>query len=500
MSVRDVLGLEPLAVAQDYLGSTDENTRRHTIAQRIALFENDSGAIMREEINRIFTHEVVRQRVDPFVELCGANALMRRIVDETCRHTYSPGPRRILDRKRDTDAYFRLARDVEMDSKMSQAMHLAMVTNKVFVHPRWLPRHEEVILDILTPDMVHVVPDPDDKLRPLAIIYDAPVNGEKSWIYWDAAETFRIDANRAIQGDIDENVLGELPFVEINYRPRWGTYWDITSGLDLYQAQKSINFLLLLSLKHLKSHGFKQIVIQGETETMEPNQTLDEESALIAPDGTTLSTIDIKGDASHYLALADSIAMSVAANYGLSRERMNSKASEAASDVALMERRREQIAIAAKAERKLLGLMAKISARLPDADLRLPEDAKYKTLDFGELQAQLSLKDTVELWDRLERMDILTKLDLIMTWNREIENETEALAKLKRNIELRGVSVEMERALNAPNDRTNEGPGLDPEENGRRGGQAKEPEQVGLRPGNGVRGVKQGNRASVTDA
>lgn len=486
MGIRKVLGEEPIAAAKKAVNLHAEQNRRGWARKRVQAYQDDLKPLMHEVINRTFQDREIREQVRVFLEIGATNSMFRRIVNEVCRHTYRPGPRRKLSKVAANKTLQALLPSRQMDSRMGLAMDLAQAGNTSFLYPR-IVRDERIALDVLSADMVTVIPDPDDPLEPLAYVLDSvDSKGKIGRVIWDDEQVTKVDSywNPV---SVLPNDSGVIPIVPVHRYERWGTFWDTTTGSALFNACLAVNFLELMSLRLLKTQGFRAVVLQGDTMKLPNTLVLDDGVALPLPEGVTATTLDLKSDANHFRSEQEGIMYTAAANYGLNRERLNAKAEQAASEVSLLEHRREQIDVAARAEHALLKVLPAVSRGLTDSSLHLPDDVTYDTLDFGELEAKLSLKEQIDLWDKMESMGMLNILEIILAQNPEMRDEEEALERYKENLDIRAMRVQMERELNAPKQGPLGDAGQSPEDNG------------SLPQGNGVRGEEQGNSPGQVD-
>lgn len=483
MGVRDVLIQEPAELVRRLARDPAEMVRRARARARAALLRDDIETLLRNAVHAVFEDDVTRRRVSSYIPLVGAGSQFRKIVEDVNRHTYSPAPTRELERERDTVAYTNIAKQTRMNQTLGLAMTLSYATNLTFVWPRYIPRLKTFLLQNITPDMVSVVPDPDDPLRELAVIVDMgqSEHDQQHRMFWDDEEVVLFDGKfNLIQKW--ENPYGRLPFVPIHRRERWGCYWDTTSGRDMLSGTLLEAFSELLAIKFLKSQGFKQIVISGETELVPEDQVLDEESALIAPENTSMNTLDLSGDARRFIELAESIANKLGAGHGLSKERLNAEAKDAADDTSLMERRQERITQAVELEHSLLEMWGSVSTQHHDESYRLSGDASFSLLDFGDLESRLSLSEQIKLWDKMERLGMISVPEMILANDPEVSTLAEAMEKYQWRMSIREERIELERQIGgAP-----EAPLLDDPDHEQKPAAAK-----GLPPGNGVRGYAQ---------
>src|SRR6185436_1601247 len=134
-----------------------------------------------------------------FVPLVASQAIFKRAVNEVARTAYMVPPTRRLNPPSQQDTFAALADEININDVMDRGVRMAVACNASFLVPRYVPRFERIIVDVVPPDVVTVIPDPDDPLCMLAFIYDKSVwnSAKKQWVtwrvYWDDTITFQFD-------------------------------------------------------------------------------------------------------------------------------------------------------------------------------------------------------------------------------------------------------------------------------------------------------------------
>lgn len=469
MGLYEVLGRNPVEVASAAVQDQSERERRRLAREMMDLYQDNREHILMTEIERSFKSSEVKERLAPFVRMACSHSLVKRVVDEIAKHTYNPAPTRFFKKTEDSEAYNGLAEEMRLNAKMDLAVRIARASNHAFLFPRISDRFGAV-LDVMDASQVTVIPDPGDPCRPLALIYDTAVGDETWYVYLDDTITFTFSLTdkglAEVKIPVRDHGAGMLPVVCIKLRETWGGFWDSTSGRDLRNAQVAVDLLTALTLKLHKSQGERQIVVQGDTMGMATEQVLDGESVFVAQDGTSVTTLDLVTNATHYTDTINGIILSISAAYGISKNRLNAEGvNDPAGDVALLERRAETIRVFTEAEHKLVKIMRVLSQKHPEFKLSSEPDF---AIDFHEMEVRMSLKDQVEIWDLLEKHALHSPVDSIRALNPEITSDDEAWAEFERNLEHRGRKIRLLRELNAPEDAAND-PGKSPQDNGAMG-------------------------------
>ena len=496
MGVEAVLGINPVTLARDVtpgLGSTiaasDERVRRQESNDRRLLYQDRPESVVRKLVKQVFDDPTVIARMMKFVPLVASQAIYKRAVNEVARTAYMIPPTRTMKPPGQQDTFAALAEEIDINDVMDRGVRMAVACNASFLVPRYVPRLERIIVDVVPPDGVSVIPDPDDPLKMLGFIYDKQVwdPNRKSWVtwrvYWDDKITFQLDdagSVRPFPGQTTALVnhgYRRIPVVAIHAVERYGEYWNYSTGRDLLNAQLSCSLLMLLSLRKLKAQGFRKLVIGGDIQGFPKGQIFDEEAAIVAPDGTSVTDLASEADAGNYMALMETIKQDAAANRGLSRSRMNAEGPAPGDDLGLMEQRSEVIKFARTAEMELLDVLQMISSK--HHPLFQLADGVEMSIDYGEIPHRMDRKAVLEIRDIEKKQGTRNVLDDIMEDNPEILTQDEASEELDRNIKIQSEWVKKIRALNMANDASAGKPGLTPQQNGANGPAVRDGEKTG---------------------
>ena len=486
MGVEAVLGVSPVSLARDLIpglgnttASSNERVRRQEAQDRRLLYQDRPETVVKRLVSSVFDDATVRARMMKFVPLVASQAIFKRAVNEVARTAYMVPPTRHITPAAQQETFAELAMEIGLNDVMDRGVRMAYATNASFLLPRYVERLGRIVVDVIPPDIVTVIPDPDDALAMLAFIYDKQVwnHEKKQWstwrVYWDDEVTFQFDdagAVRPFKGQTNPIVhhgYRRIPVTAIHAAERYGEYWNYSTGRDLLNAQLSCSLLQLLSIRKLKAQGFRKLVVEGDITGFPKGQVFDEEAAILAPDGTRVTDLASEADASNYMALMDSIKQDAAANRGLSRARMNAEGPAAGDDLGLMEQRSEVIKFMRPAEMDLLDVMQMISSEHHPVH-QLAEGVTM-TVDYGEIPHRMDRKAVLEIRDLEKKQGTRNVLDDIMEDNPEIQSEAEAMEELDRNIEIQSQWVEKIRALNMSTTASAGEPGQSPEENGKLG-------------------------------
>lgn len=464
----EILGTDAAAAVMAVVSSPTEAARRAAIRRRVWLYRDHYQPILRQHISEIFVEPTVQHRLQPFVPLVGGTSFLKRICDELARPLYAREPvRRVLLPGQPIDspaaapaqeAYSALAREMCLSAQLDVAARLLVACNAVFLFLRYVGG-VGLCCDVLTPDLVSVVPHPSCPTRALAIAYtvaESPNGRPLKYVVWDNRRYFELDRTGSMSRLTPHN-LGRMPFVEIHRRGRLGTYWDSTTGSDLEAATLFAMLMDLITARKLKAQSHIQLAYSGESDGFVKDQVSDEESILMSNGGGTLIPINLESDPSALLNAKLATETTVASNYGISRERLNQKTGDVGEDVALKERVAELAHAMVHAEHDVFEIVKSVSAEHPVHSI--PAEATL-LVDLGQLHNRVDRKTQLDIRREEKSQGIRSAVDDVLEDNPEFcGNRTLAMAFIREKMGEEAIVVEARRTLNAPADASPDTPG-----------------------------------------
>ena len=458
-------GANPMKWANDAI--REDMNRRNICRRRVLLYRDASEELIKEEVRKIFRDPTVQRLLEPFARLAASQNLFKRVVDTISSPIYAVPPVRRLDPEGEQDGFEDLSKQVRLNETMDLAARLLNACNHVFLYTRWIESLQRVVINAITPDMMVVIPHPDDCLTAIAYIYQRQVRSADGkylshWVYWDDEITFEINHDGNLASAPVLHGLPAMPFVAIHRRERWAHYWDDTTGEDLVSAAISCAILNLLSIRKLKVQGFNQLVVQGDLPGFPKGQIMDVQSAIVAGPGISVTSLQNEATAENYLTLLDAIKTDAAASRGISRARLNQEKAAGSDDVGLDEERASMVRIMLRAEHDQFEVLKMVYPGLS-------ADAQIANVDFAEVTERTDKKNLLEIWDLMRKMGLRNVLDDVKALNPEIRTDGEATDELARNIAITSKWVEAMRALNMAHDVQAGAPGQNAQQNGAMG-------------------------------
>jgi hypothetical protein len=474
MGVRDVLGVNPVELVNSLISSANVKgmDRRRSSQHRVDLYYDNGGNVLREKMAPLFQYLADRRRVrvEAFATFSSALSIFRRVVNEIATPVYNPPPLRVVMQadgatvdEAGNAAYFEVCKAARLNQRMDLAVRLMQATNDVILHPKWSTTLGRLVVDIITPATCEVIPHPDDPSVMLGIAY---LKEGGTWAYWDDREAFEVNKAGAVSFVLPASQHpGFLPFVEVHARERLSAFWDGDTGNDLVNAQMTVGLLLAQALRLHHTQGHTALAVNGSPKEFPRDQLLDPEAPIFAGENNSLSVLHNPADPGAHLRTADVIAMTAAANYGLSRERMNANATQATDHAAMYERRYETVQVMAEAEGRLFDMIRKVlGAALPvAADARL-------AVDFMDVSSKGDRETQLKVREQERHMGVRSVLDDVLEDNPELGSDREAARKFADGkLEEEAWYVERRRSLNISGDAGPSNPGQTPEQNGAMG-------------------------------
>ncbi len=448
----------------------DDAARRGVFRDRVSLYRDDYETILRALISSVFPNSAAL--LDPLIPLVGGTSLVKRIADELARPLYAEPPQRRVTTpdggSQAQEAFNALAEEMELNERMDTLARLLVPCNTAFLMPRYV-EGVGMCLDVITPECVSVVPHPDVPGIPLSITYDAGWDSQGKavkYVTWDNKQTFTLYGSGRERGDMKPHDFGLIPIVDVHRRGRFGGYWTlaISTGKDLVSSAKLDMVLDLVNVRKVRAQSHIQLAFTGDSDGIAKGQILNELSILMVQGNGQLSPIDLQSDPTAILKLKEASETTLAANYGISRDRLNQRTGAPGDDVGLHERVAELAHVLVRAELALFKVLKQVSREHPK--YKIPEDAEL-SVDLGQIHNRVDRKTQLDVRKIERSMGIRSGVDDVLEDNAEFGGDR---ARAKKYIEEKMLEeaaiVEMRRALNIPDDVTVDEPGQNAKDNG----------------------------------
>lgn len=488
MGVRSVLQVDPVKLFWDTINSTEDRLRREQAAQRMRLYRDNSEGALRAQFQRIFQSWDRRRRVEAFSSISTALSLFKRIVNEVSAPVYNPPPTRFLRQPAAQVVFERIRKKTRLDKRMDLLTRVATACGTAALMWRVNPRLG-MLADIMGPHSYTVIPDPDDATRELGLAYRrmVQVNGraEEHWVCWDDELAFELGPHGEVVGPGIGRASGHpgvMPFVTVHMLERTSAdYWEATSsGSDLEAAHKALGYLIAMTFRGHHTQGHMQMAIDGDPANYPRGQILDAENPHFSGAGNSTSTVFNPWDPSSNLKTVEFIITTVAANYGVDRERLNAKMDGPASGVALLERRAETLETMYEAEVRSFALLEPLSRADADPEMRLPEGAELEDIAYPDLSAKVDR--ATQLANRREerKLGYRSVVTDVLEDKPELEGDrARAKKEIERDMEDEAWYIELRRNKGIDTNASATEPGQSQQENGAMGSKVRDREMTG---------------------
>lgn len=496
------MGLELLApdaeawarLVHEHVASAKEQARRAEACKRVKLYRDDFAQLIAYRFSTIFKSAVYK-RIEPLIPLLGGTSFLKRVSNETGRPLYARAPMRRVVIKHDRpvdaepngpdpavraaqEAYAALCKEMQLDACMDTAARLITACGAVFLCVRYVESLGRLHLDVVTPDMLSVIPHPEAPTVPLAIAYVTKWLNDQPFehVVWDDKRYFSV-AKGALLGEPTDHDFGVIPWVDIHLPGRTNEYWQPTINADLVSQDEQSKLFDLVGVKKIKTQSHLQVSYIGDSAGFVKGQVLDEESVLHA-EGGAINVLNFESDPSKVLAAKLAAESAVAANHGLSRDRLNQTTTAASDDAGLQERVAELASVFVPAEVRLFGIVRVISREHDTWKGAIPDDANL-LVDLGQLHNRVDRKTQLDIRREETSRGLRSRVDDVLEDNPEYAGDREqAMQHLREKAAEEAVVVEQQRALNAPADADAEKTGQDPAANGAMGSKVRDGEMT----------------------
>lgn len=448
--------------------------RREAIAQRLRLYRDDGRADFERLIDLVFDDAEVRKQRRTMIDVASEQNVTRRIVDEVASLYDQAAVRKLADVAA-TDELREVVLALEVDEVMQQAQRLLFLCNEILL---WRTRTgTSDRLNVVTPDTFDAVPDPADRLTPIAFLIDcAPsVVAEgvdrarlPHWELWD--DTYRylisgtgelVDAAGNPTSEPIEHGLGRIPGVLFHKSKPVDRLLDSRPGSDIVSAHLGVGLLNVMIMRLSKSQGERQPVLQGPLAQMAAGQKFDGETPIALPPDVFASMLDSRTDPSHYIEAKREKISAVAQSYGMSYEQFT-YAGAAESGKAYAVRRQKLTELRNEQRRRAL-----VNERLLVVLLGFSPDGMR--VDFQEQTIPLDAAEELSLLRELMKLGLDSPVKYYMRKNPDA-SRADAIAAIRENLTEYAIVILAVRSLNAPLGGDADNAGQSPQQNGAKGG------------------------------
>lgn len=438
-----------------------EKARNARHALRDDLYRDGGDDHMLAVIADVFENRQVKEKRQRMIPHAKFSNCLKRIVGELSTVYAEPAIRKVGGDEANQARYAALVKAMGLDEQLGVVNEMLNLHRALIVGPRIRTNADgsrEMTLDIATPSTVRALVLPHDKtcvvgwlIRVDMPLVRNPWGARPGWVLWTDHETMYLtDEFVPIEGSHVEHGIGMSRWVPINYSAvAIPGFWPGREGEDLVSARVTEWLADILMIKETKSNT-KQPIISGDTTTMARAQAADSETPIEAPEGVSVSTVDMGTDPDMFIRASDHILERAGNNYGLSMAALKHQGVQSAEARELMlapvrERRGKQEKIFRRFEERLAVVMAAVARQYAP---ELAFDPEGWRIDFGEIRVALSKKDRLDIYDRERKAGFTNPVAFMMEENPDLTAE-QALDELVANVEVVTMHTELMRPLMA---------------------------------------------------
>lgn len=446
----------------DHYNNAAEVERRDRHARRNVLYADGGCEYMCGVIDSVFQDPEVRELRKSWVKHARFSNSLKRIVNEGSTVYSEPAQRSVGGGAENEAKYAAALSDSCIDEVMDYANRMLNLHRAILIGPRVRVEDDgrrSVTLDVVTPDNVFAVVDPNDATRVIAwgirVAYRSAraawPEGVPAWNLWNASESWLLNKDMMPIGAPKPHGLGVNPWIGVTYHAESiPGYWPGEEGEDLVAAQVAIWMSNVLLLKETKS-ATNVPVLSGDVSTMERGQAADSERMLHAPEGVSVSSIDMSMDTATFTRAGDHALERVGNNHGMSMGTLTHQGTQSAEARELMleplrQLRRKQI----KTLRRVEGRVAKLTSQIVAVDAPdLAFDVVRFACNFGEPQALTDESTRLAVFEKKKALGLTSVVEYYIAFIDPDATPDEAFAAIANNITIEENRIIMMRKLMA---------------------------------------------------
>lgn len=419
-----------------------ERQRNSRHALRDELYRDGGDAFMTSFLAEVFDDPLVLRKRRALVPFTKFSNSLKRIVGEMSTVYAEPAKRTVGGSEDNQARYAAVVEELVLDEQMDVVNQLLNLHRALFIGPRVRVNADgtsEVVLDIATPAQARVVVSPVDRTKILGVLIRvdmpmvrSPWQQRPAWQLWTDHETMFLDDRfNVVDGTIVEHGIGVNRWIPISYSAATlPGFWPGEDGQDLVAARMTEWLADVLMVKETKSNK-KVPIVSGDATEMARNQAADSEVPIQAPEGVSVTTVDMGTDPAPFIATSDHALQRTGSNHGLSMGALTHQGVQSAEARELMlapvrERRRKQIKIFRRVERALAVVLSAVLRRYDPARAF---DVEGWKIDFGETQVTMSKRERLEIFERERAAGLTSTLRFKLAENPDLSPD-EAMAEM----------------------------------------------------------------------
>lgn len=432
--------------------------KRHRV--RDAFYRDGGLEEMREVVRGAFADPKLVSRVCRMLPLAQFSNPTKRIVGELATVYAEPAKRKVGGSDANQAAFTAIASAASLDEQMDKACHAFNLHRAILIGPRVRVASDgspEIVIDVCSAANARPVMHPNDNTQVagwLTRIQYRTIRGASmrtpAWLLTTDHEWEALDEKmQPIAGTYEAHGLGVNRWIPITDCLHAPDFWPGDDGEDLTAAHKATWLIEALMVKETRTAS-RVPVIQGDTSTMARGNGMDSAEMMEAPEGTTITTVEIGTDIKVYMDAADHSLERAGNNYGLSLAALKHQGTQSAEARELMlapvrDRRGRQVKIFRRAEAQLARTIAAVLAKYAPAAAFTVE---AWSIDFGEARVQLSRKERLDLFLAMRGANLADSVEFLMAEDPDLTAE-QAWAEILEHVRVETMREIATRPLKA---------------------------------------------------
>lgn len=448
-----------------------DQARQQEAQDKLDLYMDDFEQIIKIKMAELF-HPETYDRLKWHVNQ--SQNIIKRVINEIST-IYRGEPTRVTDPE--SSRYNDLIAATGLNVTMKKINRYTNLLNETLLKIGF--RDNQIVYDIITPNICTVVQNRKDPTQPDAIVYEVTrsqtVGDPKIYYhYWSLDGDYIIynqdyKEEEIIYDHLDpalppypyidpETKRPILPFVIFHKQEPDYTFWDEDTGRDLYNATVATAIKMSLLDYYFKTGSFKQIYMIGDKTDVPAKQTLDPLTILIGSgENASIGVLDREVDLEQ---LKDSIIFQINTiinNYGISADQYSLSVAEMSGRAlkirnrGLFEIRNEQLPIYRREEEDLFKITRIVNNAHFTGKMAIPEKTKF-SIDFAELEIAEDPGEELELLTKKLRSGIISLAQFYQHFNPDVKDEKAAEKSITDNLkaleDVRAKYPNLDEALN----------------------------------------------------
>lgn len=440
---------------------TSDIARKAIFRERLDIMDDKMRGIITNELSRMFSPETFD---DMKHYVAADNNVAKRICREVSM-VYKDDPTRKVTPKGNDKRFQEIVQQMRLNPKMQKVNYYLNGLNDLILLPA--VSGNTLDLNIFTPDRVTVFEDVDNptKINALAIedwYWDKDGKKHTVYYFWSPTrhfvldEQFRIEKvigneemlnpywqhNRVFEGDqLKQDFF--YPFVFAHNTERTHSFWDESSGNELFEATKNLaikkTFTYFMFPMQFKQMAVKNQTIDTGAQSLK-NPQIKSPLHVLQTNGDT-TVLDWQSQLDQLKNAIESDLYQIGSNYGVSAENFKLTAT-ATSGFArmiakerLLEIRAEQVKNYRNIEQEIFKTIT-LANNIYSLGETISESGKF-VIDFKEPEFPNDPMSELSVMEKEMTLGLTNILEVIKKKNPDIKTDEEAMVILEKNLEVR---------------------------------------------------------------